>query len=125
MSRRGAARLAWALVILTAVVQSATVLFLPEGMPGGPIMEVLASIIFLAFGVPVDPVHLLVAFGVATTFGSLPLTPGGLGVFEATMLGTLTLLGVGYEFGEPAELVHDSAFGACGGGVAFRLVGRM
>jgi uncharacterized protein (TIRG00374 family) len=49
----------------------------------------------------VDPVHLLVAFGVATTFGSLPLTPGGLGVFEATMIGTLTLLGVGYEAAIP------------------------
>ena len=58
-------------------------------------------IIFLAFGVGVDPIHLLVAFGVATTFGSLPLTPGGLGVFEATMLGTLTLLGVGYEAAIP------------------------
>jgi glycosyltransferase 2 family protein len=58
-------------------------------------------VIFLAFGVQVDPVHLLVAFGVATTFGSLPLTPGGLGVFEATMLGTLTLLGVGYEAAIP------------------------
>jgi glycosyltransferase 2 family protein len=58
-------------------------------------------IIFRAFGVQVDPIHLLVAFGVATTFGSLPLTPGGLGVFEATMLGTLTLLGVGYEAAIP------------------------
>ena len=58
-------------------------------------------IIFLAFGVDVDPVYLLVAFGVATTFGSLPLTPGGLGVFEATMLATLTLLGVGYEAAIP------------------------
>ena len=58
-------------------------------------------VIFVAFGVQVDPVHLLVAFGVATTFGSLPLTPGGLGVFEATMIGTLALLGVGYEAAIP------------------------
>ena len=58
-------------------------------------------IIFLAFGVDVNFVHLLVAYGVATTFGSLPLTPGGLGVFEATMLGTLALLGVGYEAAIP------------------------
>ncbi len=58
-------------------------------------------IIFLAFGVSVDPIELLVAYGVATTFGSLPLTPGGLGVFEATMLATLALLGVGYEAAIP------------------------
>lgn len=58
-------------------------------------------IIFVAFGVGANPVQLLVAYGVATTFGSLPLTPGGLGVFEATMLGTLALLGVGYEAAIP------------------------
>jgi glycosyltransferase 2 family protein len=58
-------------------------------------------IIFVAFGVDVNPVELLVAYGVATTFGSLPLTPGGLGVFEATMIGTLALLGVGYEAAIP------------------------
>jgi glycosyltransferase 2 family protein len=58
-------------------------------------------IIFRAFGVSANPVDLLVAYGVATTFGSLPLTPGGLGVFEATMLGTLALLGVGYEAAIP------------------------
>ena len=58
-------------------------------------------VIFFAFGVQVDPIHLLVAFGVATTFGSLPLTPGGLGVFEATMIGTLALLGAGYEAAIP------------------------
>jgi glycosyltransferase 2 family protein len=58
-------------------------------------------IIFTAFGVSANPVELLVAYGVATTFGSLPLTPGGLGVFEATMFGTLALFGVGYEAAIP------------------------
>ncbi len=58
-------------------------------------------IIFVAFGVEVNSVQLLVAYGVATTFGSLPLTPGGLGVFEATMVGTLALLGVCYEAAIP------------------------
>lgn len=58
-------------------------------------------VIFLAFGVDVNSVELLVAYGVAMTFGSLPLTPGGLGVFETTMLGTLSLLGVGYEAAIP------------------------
>ena len=58
-------------------------------------------VIFVAFGVYANPVELLVAYGVATTFGSLPLAPGGLGVFEATMLATLALLGVGYEAAIP------------------------
>lgn len=58
-------------------------------------------IIFVAFGVDVNLLHLLVAFGIATTFGSLPLTPGGIGVFEASMIGTLTLLGAGYEVAIP------------------------
>jgi glycosyltransferase 2 family protein len=40
---------------------------------------------------------LLVAYGVATTIATIPLTPGGIGVFETTMLATLVLLGVGSE----------------------------
>lgn len=52
---------------------------------------------FYALGVPVGVLEILVAYGVATAAGTLPLTPGGIGVFEATMLGTLALLGVGSE----------------------------
>ncbi|HEY6580103.1 MAG TPA: lysylphosphatidylglycerol synthase domain-containing protein, partial [Rubrobacter sp.] len=33
--------------------------------------------------------------GIATAAGALPLTPGGIGVFEATMLATLAVFGVG------------------------------
>ena len=33
----------------------------------------------------------------AITLAAIPLTPGGIGVFEATMLATLALLGVGPE----------------------------
>lgn len=58
-------------------------------------------VIFVALGVPTGGVELFVAYGVAMTFGSLPLTPGGLGVFEATMLGALALLGFGYEAAIP------------------------
>ncbi len=58
-------------------------------------------VIFVALGVPTGGVELFVAYGVAMTFGSLPLTPGGLGVFEATMLGVLALLGIGYEAAIP------------------------
>ncbi len=50
---------------------------------------------------PTGGVELFVAYGVAMTFGSLPITPGGLGVFEAAMIGTLALLGVGYESAIP------------------------
>ena len=52
-------------------------------------------LMFLAFGVPAGTTELLVSYGVATTVASLPLTPGGIGVFETTMLATVTLLGVG------------------------------
>lgn len=52
-------------------------------------------LVFQALGVAADPLFLIVAYGVATVAGSLPLTPGGIGVFEATMLATLALLGVG------------------------------
>ncbi|PLS85055.1 MAG: hypothetical protein CYG60_14635 [Actinobacteria bacterium] len=58
-------------------------------------------LIFVALGVPTGGIELFVAFGVATTFGSLPLTPGGLGVVEATLIGTLALLGAGPEVAIP------------------------
>ena len=58
-------------------------------------------LIFVSLGVPTGGIELLVAYGVATTFGSLPLTPGGLGVVEATMIGTLALLGAGPEVAIP------------------------
>jgi len=52
-------------------------------------------VVFLALGVEFGAVGLLVAYGVATAVGNLPITPGGLGTFEAAMLGTLALLGYG------------------------------
>ncbi len=58
-------------------------------------------LIFIALGVPTGGIELFVAYGVAITFGSLPLTPGGLGVVEATMIGTLALLGAGPEVAIP------------------------
>jgi uncharacterized membrane protein YbhN (UPF0104 family) len=54
-------------------------------------------LMFTALGVVADPLVLLVAYGAATTLATIPLTPGGIGVFEATMLATLALLGVGSE----------------------------
>jgi glycosyltransferase 2 family protein len=58
-------------------------------------------LMFAALGVAADPLVLLVAYGVATTVAAIPLTPGGIGVFEATMLATLSLLGVGPEAAIP------------------------
>jgi uncharacterized protein (TIRG00374 family) len=58
-------------------------------------------LVFLALGVPVGAGELLVAYGIATAAGALPLTPGGIGVFEATMLATLAVFGVGSEAAIP------------------------
>jgi glycosyltransferase 2 family protein len=58
-------------------------------------------LIFDALGVAADPLVLLVAYGVATAIAAVPLTPGGIGIFEVTMLATITLLGVGSEAAIP------------------------
>jgi uncharacterized protein (TIRG00374 family) len=58
-------------------------------------------LMFYALGVVADPLVLLVAYGVATTIAAIPLTPGGIGIFEVTMLATLALLGVGSEVAIP------------------------
>jgi glycosyltransferase 2 family protein len=58
-------------------------------------------LMFAALGVTAAPVVLLTAYGVATSVAAIPLTPGGIGVFEATMLATLALLGVGSEAAIP------------------------
>jgi uncharacterized protein (TIRG00374 family) len=58
-------------------------------------------LMFEAMGVPASPLVLLVAYGVATAIATIPLTPGGIGIFETTMLATLVLLGVGSEAAIP------------------------
>jgi uncharacterized protein (TIRG00374 family) len=58
-------------------------------------------LMFEAMGVPASPLVLIVAYGVATAIATIPLTPGGIGVFETTMLATLVLLGVGPEAAVP------------------------
>ena len=62
-----------------------------------------------AFGHWVDPVGLLVAYGVANIVAALPITPGGLGVVEATVSGILV------GFGTPRSI-------AIWGVLAWRLV---
>jgi uncharacterized protein (TIRG00374 family) len=52
--------------------------------------DVLCPILmFEAMGVPASPLVLIVSYGVATTVATIPLTPGGIGLFETTMLATL------------------------------------
>lgn len=58
-------------------------------------------VMFHALGVPAGTLDLLVAYGIATAAGALPLTPGGIGVFETVIVTTLALLGVGSEAAIP------------------------
>ena len=58
-------------------------------------------VMFAAMNVAADTLVLLVSYGVATALAAIPLTPGGIGVFEATMLATLAILGVGPEAAIP------------------------
>ena len=58
-------------------------------------------LMFTALGVAANPLVLLAAYGVATAVAAIPLTPGGIGIFEVTMLASLTLLGVGSEAAIP------------------------
>jgi uncharacterized protein (TIRG00374 family) len=58
-------------------------------------------LMFAALGVAADFLILLAAYGVATALSMIPLAPGGIGVFEATMLAILALLGVGSEAAIP------------------------
>jgi uncharacterized protein (TIRG00374 family) len=56
---------------------------------------------FRAMGVLASPLVLIGAYGVATAIAAIPLTPGGIGVFEVTMLALLALLGVSSEAAIP------------------------
>ncbi len=74
------------------------------------LFDALCLWIFLAaFGARVDPVSLLVAYGLAYIVAAIPITPGGLGVVEAIL--TASLVG----FGVPRSI-------AVVGVVAYRLV---
>lgn len=58
-------------------------------------------LVFEALGVPASPFVLLAGYGAATMIALIPLTPGGIGVFETTLLATLGLVGVGAEAAIP------------------------
>jgi hypothetical protein len=64
------------------------------------LFDVASLFVFLgAFGRWVNPVALLVAYGVANIAAAIPFTPGGLGVLE------LTLIGILVGFGPPRAIV--------------------
>ncbi len=61
-------------------------------------LDAAALWVFLrAFGGTVNPVNLIVAFGLANVLAAIPITPGGLGVVEAVL--TPTLIGFGLTKG--------------------------
>ncbi|MEI7654309.1 MAG: YbhN family protein [Actinomycetota bacterium] len=47
-----------------------------------------------AFGYPISPVDLMVAYGLANILAVIPITPGGLGVIEGTLIPTIVGFGV-------------------------------
>jgi putative heme transporter len=55
------------------------------------ILDAMSLWVFLlAFGAKIDPVDVLVAYGLANILAVIPLTPGGLGVIELTIVAVLT-----------------------------------
>ena len=50
-----------------------------------------------AYGESVDPISLMVAFGVAQVLAAIPLTPGGLGLVEAALPSLLAGFGVPFQ----------------------------
>jgi uncharacterized protein (TIRG00374 family) len=61
---------------------------------GNWLLDAASLWIFLrAFGATVNPVGLLVAFGLANVLAALPITPGGLGIVEGVLIPTLVGFG--------------------------------
>lgn len=57
--------------------------------------DVLMFVItFWAMGVTVNPAPILIAYGVAIVAGTVSVTPGGAGAYEAVMIGFLAIAGV-------------------------------
>ncbi|WCO67439.1 YbhN family protein [Iamia majanohamensis] len=60
------------------------------------LLDAAALWVFIrAFGPTINPVDVIVAFCVANILAVIPLTPGGLGVVEATLIATLVGFGLG------------------------------
>ena len=57
-----------------------------------------------AFGHFVDPIELFAAYGIANVLGAIPITPGGLGVIEASCAALLVTFGVGSRIATLAVL---------------------
>lgn len=62
------------------------------------VLDAASLWIFLqAFGVTMNPIGVLVAFGVANILAALPITPGGIGVVEWAYIPILVTFGAGFE----------------------------
>jgi uncharacterized protein (TIRG00374 family) len=59
-----------------------------------------------AFGESLDPVGLMVAFGLANVLAAIPLTPGGLGIVEGVYIPTL----VGFKVTRSAAVVGVASY---------------
>ena len=70
------------------------------------ILDAAALWVFLrAFGESVNPINLIVAYGVAQVLAAIPITPGGLGVVEAVLPALLI------SFGTPAATAGIAVLG--------------
>lgn len=59
------------------------------------VLDAASLWVFLrAFGATLDPDALLVAFGLANLLAAIPITPGGLGIVDASYLSTLVAFGI-------------------------------
>lgn len=86
------------------------------------LLDASALWVFLrAFGVTVRPDSLIVAFCVANISAVIPITPGGLGVLDATMIAMLSFFGYGVAagFGVPVYRLAQYVLPILLGGLAY------
>ncbi len=62
--------------------------------------------VFLAFGQPVNPVAVIIAYAVANFAGLISVLPGGIGIYEALMVGVLATAGVSPAISIPAIVMY-------------------
>jgi hypothetical protein len=71
------------------------------------IAEVMAIyVVFLAFGRVVNIGAIILAYGVANFAGLVSVLPGGIGIYEALMIGVLTIAGIPARISLPAIIMY-------------------
>ncbi len=69
--------------------------------------EIMAIyVVFLAFGKVINPGAVVLAYGVANFAGLVSVLPGGIGIYEALMVGVLTISGVPARISLPAIIMY-------------------